>query len=136
MKKNRHGGARAIALCGVLLSGAAWAAGDAEPRGLDLLERCHQLEDPGEARARDHGYCLGYIVGYVSGFAARDVAGRAGRFCPSADARIGDFADAINQWLVENPDALDMIGAVVALRAFQSRFPCDPSTLEGPGDDQ
>jgi hypothetical protein len=112
------------ALC-ALLSPAARAGSDAEPSGVDLLERCHQIEDPAsEGRQRDHGYCLGYIVGYVSGFAARDAAGTAGRFCPPVNARIVDFAEAINQWLVRNPGGLDALGAVVALRAFQWKFPC------------
>jgi hypothetical protein len=131
---------RALRACNVVLGLqlCLWALGaiagtDAEPRGLDLLERCHQLEDGGEAQARDHGYCLGYIVGFVSGFAARDVAGREGRFCPPEDARIVDYANAVNEWLVANPEGLEKIAAVVALRAFQWKFPCDPSVTREPG---
>jgi len=106
-------------------------AGDAEPSGLDLLERCHTLElmdqggqQPDERMLRDYGYCLGFLVGFVSGFAARDAAGEAGRFCPPPDARIRDFADAIRAWLVQNPDGLQQMGAVVALQALQWRYPC------------
>ena len=127
----------ALVLAGAALCGPVRAAGDADPRGLDLLERCHQLEDRDAAgMERNHGYCLGYIVGFVSGFAARDVAGTAGRFCPPANARIVDFAEAIDQWLVRNPDGLEKMGAVVALRAFQWKFPCPPGATGEPGEDQ
>ena len=78
--------------------GAVRAGSDAEPTGLDLLERCHALQlleeaqqPPDEEVLRNYGYCLGYVVGFVSGFAARDALGEAGRFCPPADARIADF---------------------------------------------
>jgi hypothetical protein len=131
MRPGLRGWVLALLLCGC--GGAAIAGSDAEPRGLDLLERCHQLADGDEAQARDHGYCLGYIVGFVSGFAARDVAGREGRFCPPEDARIADYADAINAWLVANPAGLEKIAAVVALRAFQWKFPCDDSVTQEPG---
>jgi hypothetical protein len=124
--------AAAGALC-AMLAPTARAGGDADPAGVDLLARCHQLEEEsGAARERDHGYCLGYLVGYVSGFAARDAAGTAGRFCPPVNARIADFASAINEWLVHNPDALETLGAVVALRAFQWKFPCEPRSTEPP----
>jgi hypothetical protein len=106
-------------------------AGDAEPSGLDLLERCHTLElmdqggqEPDARMMRDYGYCLGFLVGFVSGFAARDAAGEAGRFCPPADARIRDFADALRGWLVQNPDELEQMGALVMLQALQWRYPC------------
>lgn len=124
----------ALSLCG--LAPAAYAA-DTDPTGLDLLERCHALTqdaDPADVgRARLSGYCTGYLVGFVSGFAARDVAGTAGRFCPPADARLIDFADALQAWLVANPDGLDGSGAVVTLRALLSKFPCPDTIREGPG---
>jgi len=111
---------------------------DTDPTGLDLLERCHALTqeaDPADAeRARLSGYCTGYLVGFVSGFAARDVAGTAGRFCPPADARLIDFADALQAWLVDNPDGLEGSGAVVTLRAFLSKFPCRDGVREIPGE--
>jgi hypothetical protein len=104
---------------------------------LDLLERCHQVDQPGvPEQGRNHGYCLGYIVGFVSGFAARDVAGTAGRFCPPSDATIADYARAVDQWLVLNPEGLEKMGAVVALRAFQWKFPCDPAVTREPAQDQ
>jgi hypothetical protein len=111
--------------------GAVRAGSDAEPTGLDLLERCHALQlleeaqqPPDEEVLRNYGYCLGYVVGFVSGFAARDALGEAGRFCPPADARIADFVAAIQAWLVQNPDALEQMGALVTLQALQRGFPC------------
>jgi hypothetical protein len=124
-----------VALVLLLTSAVARAGGDAEPTGLDLLARCHEIDAPQAEDAtaqRDQGYCLGYIAGYVSGFAARDATGVAGRFCPPVDARIGDFATAIREWLVLNPDGLDAVGAVVALRAFGWKFPCPEETTREP----
>jgi len=123
---------RLILLSALLLCVSPRAlASEAEPTGLDLLERCHALrlmeeaeQPPDEEILRNYGYCLGFMVGYVSGFAARDAAGAAGRFCPPADARIADFVDAVDDWLVVNPQGLEQMGALVALRAFQWRFPC------------
>jgi len=112
-------------------SGVAHAGSDAEPTGLDLLERCHALQlleeaqQPPDAEVlRNYGYCLGYVVGFVSGFAGRDAVGEAGRFCPPAEARIADFVGAIQAWLVRNPDALEQMGALVTLQALQHGFPC------------
>lgn len=112
------------------LGGHAFA-GDAEPSGLDLLERCHSLElidqgaeQPDARMLRDYGYCLGFLVGFVSGFAARDATGEAGRFCPPQDARIRDFAGALSGWLVQNPDGLEQMGAAVMLQALRWRYPC------------
>ncbi len=124
---------------------AVHAGGDADPTGLDLLERCHALKQPaGDAgnddaardAARMRGYCIGYLVGFVSGFAARDAAGAASRFCPPVTARIGDFAAAVEEWLVAHPDGLDAMGAVAALQAFQRKFPCPDAVKqeEGPSD--
>jgi hypothetical protein len=131
----------ALPLCFLALSLCALApaaqGGDTDPTGLDLLERCHALTqeaDPADAgRARLSGYCTGYLVGFVSGFAARDVAGTAGRFCPPADARLIDFADALQTWLVANPVGLDGSGAVVTLRALLSKFPCPDGVRDAPG---
>ncbi|HZP88430.1 MAG TPA: Rap1a/Tai family immunity protein [Burkholderiales bacterium] len=106
------------------------AAGDGDPNGLELLERCHGVQaglSPEELDADQswhYAYCLGYLVGFVSGFAARDATGTGGRFCPPTEARIADFARAINTWLVGNPDKLESMGAAVALAAFQAKFPC------------
>lgn len=112
-------------------AGVARAGSDAEPTGLDLLERCHALqlmedaEQPPDAEVlRNYGYCMGYVVGFVSGFAARDAVGEAGRFCPPADARIVDFVAAIQAWLVHSPGALEQMGALVTLQALQHAFPC------------
>lgn len=124
--------ARVTLLSALLLwLGPCALASEAEPTGLDLLERCHALRlmeeaepPPDEEVVRNYGYCLGFMVGYVSGFAARDAAGVPGRFCPPADAHIADFVDAVADWLVVNPQGLEQIGALVALRAFQWRFPC------------
>lgn len=120
-----------------LLGGAGAVAGDADPSGLDLLERCYTLEqsqqqsaDADPRQARDYGYCLGFVVGFVSGFAGRDAGGEAGRFCPPTDARIGDFAGAIREWLVAHPGGLEAAGAVVTLQAFQWKFPC-PDEVRG-----
>jgi len=123
----------ALSLCALA---PAAQGGDTDPTGLDLLERCHALTqeaDPTDAQwARLSGYCTGYLVGFVSGFAARDVAGAAGRFCPQADARLIDFANALQAWLVANPDGLDGSGAVVTLRALLSKFPCPDGVRETP----
>ena len=137
---------RTLLCCSLLLAvvGQAHAAGDGDPTGVDLLYRCHTIEqlaqddtlspdDSGAdaAAMRDHGYCLGYLVGYVSGFAARDAEGEAGRFCPPVNARIGDFAAAVRDWLAANPAGLDMMGALVTLRALQWKFPCPEETRRG-----
>ena len=135
---------RTLLCCSLLLAipGQAHAAGDGDPTGVDLLYRCHAIEqlaqdktgapDGADAAAmRDHGYCLGYLVGYVSGFAARDAEGEAGRFCPPVNARIGDFAAAVRDWLAANPAGLDMMGALVALRALQWKFPCREEPRQG-----
>jgi hypothetical protein len=107
------------------------AESDAYPTGLDLVKRCHALEqlstqgEAPEAEAlQDYGYCLGFVVGYVSGFAARDAVGDEGMICPPQNARISDFVRAIQSWLVEHPEGLEQMGAYVAAQAFQSRFPC------------
>jgi hypothetical protein len=125
-----------IALAGFLCTATA-GAGDADPSGLELLERCYTLEQSQAQQAeadprqvRDYAYCLGFVVGFVSGFAGRDASGEAGRFCPPTDARIGDFADAIREWLVVHPAGLEAMGAVVALEAFQWKFPC-PDEVKG-----
>ena len=109
----------------------ALAESDAYPTGLDLVKRCHALdqlaregEKPDAETLEDYGYCLGFVVGYVSGFAARDAVGEQGMFCPPADARIGDFVHAIQGWLVEHPEGLEQMGAYVTVQALQSRFPC------------
>lgn len=105
-------------------------AGDSGPTGLELLEHCREVQSGASSDAldadqqRNYGYCMGYVVGYVSGFAARDASGAAGRFCPPGDARIVDFARAINGWLVAHPEGLERMGAAVALSAFQWKFPC------------
>jgi hypothetical protein len=133
----------------LLLAFAVWSAAlaahpavaenDAVPTGIDLLKRCKALKQGSEGSAesaadletsQDYGYCLGYVVGYVSGFAARDVTGEEGRFCPPDNARIVDFVEAINQWLVDHPDRLEAMGAVVTLQAFQWKFPC-PAEVRG-----
>ena len=117
----------------------AMAENDAVPTGIDLLKRCNALNQVSEGStesaadreiSQDYGYCLGYVVGFVSGFAARDVTGEEGRFCPPENARIVDFVEAINQWLVEHPKGLEAMGAVVALQAFQWKFPC-PAQVRG-----
>jgi hypothetical protein len=116
----------------MLWAAFACAQSDSMPTGLDLLKRCNALEqaaanDSEEAEAElveDYGYCLGYLVGFVSGFAARDVAGVEGRFCPPENARIEDFAHAIQGWLVEHPEGLEKLGAYVAASAFKWKFPC------------
>ncbi len=109
----------------------AVAKSDAYPTGLDLIKRCHALDQvareggsPDAETAQDYGYCLGFVVGYVSGFAARDAVGEQGMFCPPADARIGDFVHAIQGWLVEHSEGLEQMGAYVTVQALQSRFPC------------
>jgi hypothetical protein len=131
---------RTLLCCAVAAAlGQAHAAGDGDPTGLDLLYRCHTIEQlaqekPGIAdveSARNHGYCLGYLVGYVSGFAARDAEGEAGRFCPPVDARIGDFAAAVRDWLTANPAGLEGMGALVTLRALQWKFPCPEQIRQG-----
>ncbi len=119
--------------------GPAAAQSDGNPTGIDLLKRCNALKQVGAAGqeagdvevAQDYGYCLGYIVGYVSGFAARDAAGEAGRFCPPANARIADFAQGIDQWLVDHPAGLEAMAPVVVLQAFRSRFPCTDEVKGG-----
>jgi hypothetical protein len=136
---------RRLALLLAFLMGTALAAhpaaaeNDAVPTGIDLLKRCNALDQVAAGSAatavdaevsQDYGYCLGYVVGFVSGFAARDATGEAGRFCPPENARIVDFVHAINQWLVEHPDGLEAMGAVVALQAFQWKFPC-PAEARG-----
>jgi Rap1a immunity proteins len=129
----------ALAIGTALAADPVGAENDAVPTGIDLLKRCNALNQVGEDSAeaavdtevsQDYGYCLGYVVGYVSGFAARDVTGEEGRFCPSENARIVDFVEAINQWLVDHPDRLEAMGAVVALQAFQWKFPC-PAEVNG-----
>jgi hypothetical protein len=128
--------ALAAVLLLTVLSGTsyvAWPQADSYPSGLDLIKRCHavnQIEDgdaePDEETVRDYGYCLGFVVGYVSGFAARDATGEQGRFCPPEDAKIIDFVVAIQNWLVEHPEGLDKLGAYVATQALQQNFPCQP----------
>ena len=130
-----------LLLAGLVLAlhGHVRAAGDADPTGLELLQRCYTIEQLGQRDApaadvqlmRDYGYCLGYLVGYVSGFAARDAAGETGRFCPPVDARIADFGAAVREWLVHNPDGLEAMGALVALRALQWKFPCPDQVRQG-----
>ena len=73
---------------------------------------------------QDYGYCLGFLVGYVSGFAAREVGGEESLFCPPESAKIRDFMEAIQGWLVEHPEGLDKLGAYVAGAAFKWKFPC------------
>jgi Rap1a immunity proteins len=116
---------------------AAAQGGDGFPTGLDLVKRCNALtqvsaEDSGDEadaeldpeRVEDYGYCLGYLVGFVSGFAARTVGGETSQFCPPENAKIRDFSDAIQGWLVEHPEGLEKLGAYVATSAFKSKFPC------------
>ncbi len=114
------------------------SAAETDPSGLDLLERCQvmrQTTDPDDAeQARMSGYCTGYLVGFVSGFAARDVTGAGGRFCPPPDARLADFADALQAWLADNPGGLEGSGAVAALRAFLARFLCPEEIRREAGD--
>ena len=69
----------------------ALAESNAYPTGLDLIKRCHALEQvtredetPDAETLEDYGYCLGFVVGYVSGFAARDAVGAEGMFCAAA----------------------------------------------------
>jgi hypothetical protein len=128
-----------IAFAGMLCAVVA-RAGDADPSGLELLERCYTLEESqlqqaetNSRQVRDFGYCLGFVVGFVSGFAGRDASGAAGRFCPPTEARVADFADAIRQWLVAHPEGLESMGALVALQAFQWKFPC-PDEVKGQPD--
>src|SRR3982750_2203371 len=110
-------------------------AADGFPTGLDLVKRCNAITQPvaedsdGEPDAdpelvEDYGYCLGYLVGFVSGVAAREVGGKESLFCPPEDAKIRDFADAIQGWLVQHPDGLEKLGAYVAAAAFKWKFPC------------
>ena len=95
------------------------------------MKRCHALEQveragttPDAETVEDYGYCLGFVVGYVSGFAARDAVGEQGMFCAPSDATIGDFVRAIQSWLVQHPDGLEQMGAYVAVRALQAKYPC------------
>jgi hypothetical protein len=127
----------AVVLALLLWASAASAQQDAGPNGLGLLERCNalsQLEQEGalaldpEIR-QNYGYCLGFVVGFVSGFAGRDALGVEGRFCPPGDTRIAEFVAAIQAWLVAHPEGLEQPGALVAIRAFQSAFPCPPEAL-------
>jgi len=116
---------------------AAAQGGDGFPTGLDLVKRCNAFnhasteDSNGDADAEldaemveDYGYCLGYLVGFVSGFAARTVGGEESLFCPPENAKIRDFSDAIQGWLVEHPEGLDKLGAYVAAAAFKWKFPC------------
>lgn len=119
-----------IAMCWCVHASAA-QGGDTYPTGLDLIERCnvlnHERSEESEADPdlqEDYGYCLGFLVGYVSGFAAREVGGEESLFCPPETARIRDFLDAIQGWLVEHPDGLDKLAAYVAQAAFKWKFPC------------
>jgi hypothetical protein len=119
-----------LALLALPLS-RALAESDAYPTGLDLIKRCHALdqvahegERPDAETLQDYGYCLGFVVGYVSGFAARDAVGEQGMFCPPADARLGDFVHAIQGWLVKHPEGLEQMGAYVTVQALHSSFPC------------
>ena len=119
-----------------LFGGVAVAQGaDGFPTGLDLVKRCNAITqapaedsdaeaDTDAEMVEDYGYCLGYLVGFVSGFAAREVGGKESLFCPPEDAKIRDFADAIQGWLVEHPDGLEKLGAYVAAAAFKWKFPC------------
>jgi hypothetical protein len=109
----------------------ALAESNAYPTGLDLIKRCHALEQvtredetPDAETLEDYGYCLGFVVGYVSGFAARDAVGAEGMFCAPPDTTIGDFVRAIQSWLVEHPNGLEKMGAYVALQALQAKYPC------------
>jgi Rap1a immunity proteins len=133
---------RALLLFALLAAASmsAQAESDAYPTGLDLVKRCHALEQlstqregSGAELLQDYGYCLGFVVGYVSGFAARDAIGERGMICPPQTARISDFVNAIQSWLVEHPEGLEQMGAYVAAQAFQSRFPCPERS---PGTDQ
>jgi hypothetical protein len=125
-------GRSAVAACVLLCASTANAqGGDTYPTGLDLVKRCNALNHrpANEAEAdpelqEDYGYCLGFLVGYVSGFAARDVGGDEALFCPPENAKIRDFMDAIQGWLVEHPEGLDQLGAYVAGAAFKWKFPC------------
>ena len=124
---------RALLLLAILLFPfrSALAQSDAYPTGLDLVKRCHALEQverggaaPDAETVEDYGYCLGFVVGYVSGFAARDAVGEPGMFCAPSDTTIGDFVHAIQGWLVQHPDGLEQMGAYVAVRALQAKYPC------------
>jgi hypothetical protein len=121
-----------LALCTALFACAVQAQNsDAYPTGLDLIKRCNALSHrpANEAEAdpeleQDYGYCLGFLVGYVSGFAARDIGGEDSRFCPPESAKIRDFMEAIQGWLIEHPEGLEKLGAYVAGAAFKWKFPC------------
>lgn len=124
---------RALLLLALLtLYGArAWAESDSYPTGLDLVKRCHALdqasqsqETPDADTLQDYGYCVGFVVGYVSGFAARDAVGEPAKFCPPDNATIADFVHAVQAWLVEHPEGLEQLGAYVTAQAFRSKFPC------------
>jgi hypothetical protein len=128
----------AAAAAALFTASPAPAQSDGTPNGLGLIERCNALtqieSDPALALDTDvrqnYGYCLGYVVGFVSGFAGRDALGTGSRFCPPADARIADFVAAIQAWLVKHPEGLDQPGAVVAVHAFQTGFPCPAEALK------
>jgi hypothetical protein len=120
----------AIAMCACAVNAQG---GETYPTGLDLVKRCNALNhhpsddagaEPDPELEQDYGYCLGFLVGYVSGFAAREVGGEESLFCPPESAKIRDFMDAIQGWLVEHPEGLDKLGAYVAGAAFKWKFPC------------
>lgn len=120
-----------VLLALLLPCATAIAESNSYPTGLDLVKRCNALNGgenlsstPDAETVEDYGYCLGFVAGYVSGFAARDALGQQGMFCPPADARIADFVDAIQGWLVRHPEGLEQMGAYVAAEAFRWRFEC------------
>jgi hypothetical protein len=123
-------GLMAVALAGMLGSGAAMAA-DARFDGNELLAQCQyyiKLIDGGTARTDKHfdaGACGGFVQGvlatniFYSDELKKDV-----KFCVPGTATYAQLVRVVVKYLKDNPKLLNESQVVLTWSALRDAYPC------------
>ncbi|MGF6513038.1 hypothetical protein ABH912_000504 [Pseudomonas sp. BT76 TE3572] len=123
-------GLMAVALAGMLGSGAAMAA-DARFDGNELLVQCQHfvtLVDGGTARTDVHfdaGVCGGFVQGVANTvYFYSDELKKDQKFCIPGTASASQLVRVVVKYLKDNPKDLNVARMTLVWRSFMDAYPC------------
>lgn len=116
----RAGIATAVALVGLLASGAAMAAD-----GNDLIKWCQEVNSDNAATKSSFGsgYCMGTmstvntLVNYIN-------SGLSVEMCPPPEITNEQMARIVVKYLQQNPEVLHLDATALTVSALRTAYPC------------
>lgn len=123
-------GLMAVALAGLMSSGAAMAA-DTGFDGNELLPQCQHfiaLVDGGTAKTDEHydaGMCAGFVQGvFASSVFYSDGIKKDEKFCVPNTVKYSQLVRIVVKYLKDNPKLLNENRMVLVWAALQDAYPC------------